>query len=104
MKDIKKTVKNKARVEGCIAEAYIAEEISNFVSLYFASSTPSIRNKKPRYDDGYECHDYSCSLSTFQVPGRVHGRRGSKIISSQEKDAIMLYIYTNTLEMDDYIK
>ena len=98
------TVKNKARVQGCIVEAYIAREIANFVTLYFASGTPSLRTKKPRYDDGYETSKCNSSLSTFQVPGRAHGRRGTKILTREQYDAAMLYIYTNTLEMDDYVK
>lgn len=103
MKYVKHMVKNKARVEGCIVEAYIVDEISNTVSLYFKRDAPSIRTKRPRYDDGYETHNYNCSLSTFKVPGRVHGRRGTKVLTRNEHHAIMLYIYTNTLEMDDFV-
>jgi hypothetical protein len=88
MKYLKNMVKNKARVEGCIVEAYILEEISNIVSLY---------------DDGYETHNNNCSLSTFQVPGRGHGKRGTKVLTRDEYHAIMVYIYSNTLEMDDFV-
>lgn len=100
----KKWVKNKARVEGCITEAYIVDEISNFVSLYFASDVPSSRNKKQRVDDGYDTFSTGCSLSTFQVPGRKYGNMGSRDLSRDEHKAVMLYIYTNTLEMEDFVK
>lgn len=103
MKYLKKMVKNKARVEGCIVEAYIVEEISNIVSLYFKRDAPSSRSKRSRYDDGYETHNSNCSLSTFQVPGRVHGKRGTKVLARDEYHAILIYIYTNTLEMDDFV-
>ncbi|CAD6252847.1 unnamed protein product [Miscanthus lutarioriparius] len=49
---IKKKVRNKACVEAAIVEAFLVEEATNFLSLYFKSSLPSIRNKMPRYDDG----------------------------------------------------
>lgn len=104
MKYLKKMVKNKACVEGCITEAYIVEEISKFVSLYFKSDVPSSRSKNRRYDDGYETMNYNCSISTFQVPGRAHGRQGTKVLTKDEYHTIMLHIYTNTLEMDEYIK
>ena len=103
MKYLKKMVKNKARVEGCIIKAYIVEEISNIVSLYFKRDAPSSRSKRSRYDDGYETHNSNCSLSTFQVPGRVHGKRGTKVLARDEYHAILIYIYTNTLEMDDFV-
>jgi hypothetical protein len=103
MKYLKNMVKNKARVEGCIVEAYILEEISNIVSLYFKRDAPSSRTKRPRYDDGYETHNNNCSLSTFQVLGCGHGKHGTKVLTRDEYHAIMVYIYTNTLEMDDFV-
>ncbi|KAM0893013.1 hypothetical protein ACQ4PT_025374 [Festuca glaucescens] len=104
MGKFKKWVKNKARVEGCITEAYIVDEISNFVSLYFASDVPSSRNKKQRVDDGYDTFATGCSLSTFQVPGKKYGNMGSCDLSRDEHKPVMLYIYTNTLEMEDFVK
>ena len=36
LKKIRSTIRNKARVEGCIAEAYALKEITFFSSTYFA--------------------------------------------------------------------
>ncbi|WVZ90630.1 hypothetical protein U9M48_036915 [Paspalum notatum var. saurae] len=47
LKRLKATVRNKARVEGCIAEAFALKEISHFSSKYFAQknnvSAPTLR-------------------------------------------------------------
>jgi hypothetical protein len=40
-----------ARVEAAMVEAFLVEEVTNNLSLYFKSTAPSIRNKIPRYDD-----------------------------------------------------
>ncbi len=36
LKKLKYTVRKKARVEGCIAEAFACKEITNFSSMYFS--------------------------------------------------------------------
>jgi hypothetical protein len=36
LKKLRYTVRNKARVEGCIAEAFTCKEIANFSSMYFS--------------------------------------------------------------------
>jgi hypothetical protein len=36
LKKLRATVRNKARVEGCIAEAFTCKEITNFSSMYFS--------------------------------------------------------------------
>jgi hypothetical protein len=36
LKKLRVTVRNKARVEGCIAEAFACKEITNFSSKYFS--------------------------------------------------------------------
>jgi hypothetical protein len=36
LKKLRATVRNKARVEGCITEAFTCKEITNFSSMYFS--------------------------------------------------------------------
>jgi hypothetical protein len=36
LKKLRATMRNKARVEGCIAEAFTCKEIINFSSMYFS--------------------------------------------------------------------
>ena len=52
MHELKMKVRNKAKVEGSIAEAYIMEEISNFCSMYFEPEIQTRRTRPPRNDDG----------------------------------------------------
>ncbi|GKD63878.1 transposon-like protein, partial [Tanacetum coccineum] len=49
---LKKKVKNKARVESSICEAYIMEEISNFCTHYFESHVETNSRRVGRNDDG----------------------------------------------------
>lgn len=44
---LKRKVKNKARTEGSICEAYILEEISNFSSFIFQSTSSNKMNQVP---------------------------------------------------------
>jgi len=48
---LRRKVRNKARVEGCIVEAELVEEATNNLSLFFRPEARSVRNKVPRYDD-----------------------------------------------------
>ncbi|XP_074324318.1 uncharacterized protein LOC141661233 [Apium graveolens] len=47
---VKLTVKNKACVEGSMAERYIEEELTNFCSLYFESDVATLHNRLQRND------------------------------------------------------
>jgi hypothetical protein len=48
LKKLRATVRNKTRVEGCIAEAFTCKEITNFSSMYF-SRTNNVNAHTPRY-------------------------------------------------------
>lgn len=69
---LKKKVKNRARVEGSIVEAYIIEEVSTFCSLYFDLNVEKRFNRIPRNDDGGEIEPNG-RLSIFTSPGRAFG-------------------------------
>ncbi|KAJ8755630.1 hypothetical protein K2173_022225 [Erythroxylum novogranatense] len=49
---LKKNVKNKARVEGSICNAYLVEEASTFCGYYFEPHVNTRARKVPRNDDG----------------------------------------------------
>lgn len=101
---LRKKVRNKARVEGSIVEAYLVEETSNFLSLYFNPKVRSARNKMHRYDDGSSQFDSTYNLEIFQYPGRCISPRGCRALTIEEYKAATLYILTNTPEMDDFFK
>ncbi|XP_040380983.1 uncharacterized protein LOC102709376 isoform X2 [Oryza brachyantha] len=101
---LRKKVRNKARVEGCIVEAELVEEATNYLSLYFKPTARSIRNKIPRYDDGACTFESSCNIEIFKYPGRCTSPRGIRSLSLEEYEAAFLYILTNMLEMDGLFK
>jgi len=84
---LKAKVQNKARVEGCIVEAELVEEATNFLTLFFRSQARSIRNKIPRYDDGAATFKSSCDLGLFQVPGRFMSPRGVHELRKEKYEA-----------------
>jgi len=104
IKKLKKKVRNKARVEGCIVEASLVEEATNFVSLYFRASARSTKNKMPRYDDGASTFASVCDLEIFQYSGRCISPRGTHELSREEYKVAFLYILTNIPEMDDFFE
>jgi hypothetical protein len=48
LKKFRATMRNKARVEGCIAEAFMCKEITNFSSMYFSRAN-NVNGHTPRY-------------------------------------------------------
>ncbi|WVZ85623.1 hypothetical protein U9M48_032525, partial [Paspalum notatum var. saurae] len=66
----RKKVRNKARVEGSIVEGYRVEEVSNFMSLYFADHVRTKHTRVLRHDDGGFTVSIS-SLSIFSLPYRM---------------------------------
>jgi hypothetical protein len=104
IQQLKKKVRNKARVEGCIIEAELVEEATNFLSLYFKSHVRSVRNKAARYDDGASTYHSSCNLEHFQYPGRCTSPRGVRPLSTEEYEAAFLYVLMNMPEMDEHFK
>nr|GEW63825.1 hypothetical protein [Tanacetum cinerariifolium] len=68
---LKKKVKNKARVESSICEAYIMEEISNFYSHYFEPHVLTNSTSVKRNDNGSNVNEREDVLSIFKHPGEV---------------------------------
>ena len=100
---LKKTVKNKAQVEGSIAEAYLLQEISDFSSLYFSEHLQTRWNTVPRNDDGGRVDAAEGSLSVFTHPGR--GTSGSRDSYLDDRDLVAAthYVLLNINEMRPYI-
>uniref|UniRef100_K3Y2Y9 DUF4218 domain-containing protein n=1 Tax=Setaria italica TaxID=4555 RepID=K3Y2Y9_SETIT len=101
---LKAKVQNKACVEGCIVEAQLVEEATNFLTLLFRSQARSIRNKIPRYDDGAANFKSSSDIGLFQVPGHCMKPRGVHELPKEKYEAAFLYILTNMPEMDEFFQ
>jgi hypothetical protein len=98
----RKKVRNKARVKGSIVEGYRVEEVSNFMSLYFADHVRTKHTRVPRHDDGgFKAPDDW--LSIFSVPYRTLGRSRSRNLTREEWQAARVYALLNCAEVDKYV-
>jgi hypothetical protein len=92
LKKLRASVRNKARVEGCIAEAFALKEISQFSTRYFARANnafaPSVRlhveNESPQ-----------STLQIFANPGKAVGKGSVRHIEGSDLNTLMLYMYSN---------
>jgi hypothetical protein len=62
LKTLRKKYRNKGKIEASIAEAYILEEVSNFIEKYYADNLPSVHNPPPHYNAG----ENESNLSLFR--------------------------------------
>jgi hypothetical protein len=92
-------VGNKARVEGCITEEFKLKEITYFTSVYFTkyhnANAPTIRY---HMDEDIPCSD----LQIFQWTGMIVGASTTYQPTEEEQVSVLLYMYTNMDEMDQY--
>ena len=97
--DSSQKCRNKAKIEASIVEAYILEEVSNFTEKYYTKNLPSVHNLPPHYNAG----ENESNLSLFQ------GQLGSASASTtnlciEEWHSIMLYVLTNLVEVQPYVR
>ena len=100
---LKRKVRNKAKVEGSICEAYILEEISNFASLYFDPSIQTRYINIPRNDDGRE-QKMDNKLSIFKHPCRPIGKGQHIFLTDEELQIVETYILVNCKESESYLQ
>jgi hypothetical protein len=98
---LKLMVGNRARVEGCIAEAFTLKEVAYFSSVYFAEEN-IVNAPMMQYnvDEEPPCSD----LSIFASMGTTVGSSTSYYSTSEEKKDALLYMYANIDGMDKYFE
>ena len=86
-------MKNKARVEGSICNAYLVEEASLFCSYYFEEHVHTMHRRVPRNNDvcGENWEENEETLSIFKYPGRAFGQATSRQLSLEEFHASHAY-------------
>jgi hypothetical protein len=98
---LKPIVGNRARVEGCITEAFTLKEVAYFSSVYFVEkhnvNAPTIRYN---VDEEPPCSD----LSIFASRGITVGSSTSYYSTSEERKVDLLYMYDNIDGMDKYFE
>ena len=91
---LKRKVKNKARIEGSICEAYILEEITNFCSTYFKPHVATNRTRASRNDNGYQ-ESNDGILKVFNASGKPSGKMKKRYLNDEELRAAQLYVLLN---------
>jgi hypothetical protein len=95
LKKLRATVRNKARVDGCIAEAFACKENTNFSSMYFSHAN-NVNAHTPWYHIVKEVP--LSELSIFQWKGKCIGAPSEHYVMDEEWNYTMLYMYTNMME------
>jgi hypothetical protein len=99
LKKLRARVRNKAKVEGCIAKEFKLKEIAYFNSVHFAEhhnvNTPTFRY---HVDKDILCSD----LQIFQWTGVTVGASTAYQPTEEEQMSALLYMYANMDEMDQY--
>jgi hypothetical protein len=100
MKKLRVTVRNKARVEGCIGEVFTCKEITNFSRKYF-----SCANNMNAHTTRYHIVEVPLNeLSIFQWKSKGVGAPSAHYVTDNEWNYTMLYIYTNMEEVQPYFE
>ena len=97
-------VKNKARPEGSICEAYLALETTHFCSYYFEPHVQYSTSRVGRNEDDLEDDTIQPILSIFNLPGRLSGSHNRRYLNDKEYDAARLCILLNYSEVRSYIE
>jgi hypothetical protein len=101
-KYIRNITGNKARIEACIAEATIRQEMADAVTTYFPDEVATMHNPVTRYNVDEPKNDPKLLL--FQCPGGKAGAGENCKLTKEEKDCIMLYVLINMTEVLDFMR
>jgi hypothetical protein len=80
---------NKARVEGCIAEAFTAREITLFLSKYFLDAN-NVNAQTTQYHIAEEAP--LTDLSAFQWDGKGVGSYTSHLVGMKQHNKTLLFL------------
>nr|GLL21135.1 uncharacterized protein LOC109179592 [Ipomoea trifida] len=105
LRKLKNNVKNKAKVEGSISNAYLVEEASSFCSYYFEDHVSTKHRNVPRNADNTEYVDeQEETLSIFKYPGRAFGKSKARYMTDEEFKAAQTYVLLNCSEVEPFIE
>ena len=107
LNQLKNDVKNKARVEWSVVNAYLLREASIFCSHYFNTGVPTCNRKLPRNDNGGGDEKADANhdkLDIFSYHGRHYGRFTNRMMSDEEVHAAQTYIHLNEDKIKHYIR
>jgi hypothetical protein len=101
LKKLRSTICNKTRVEGCIVEAFVCKEITNFSSMYFSHAN----NVNAHTTQYHVVRDVLLSeLSNFHWKGKGVGDTSAHYVTNKEWNYSMLYMYKDIEEVQPYFE
>ncbi|KAL6572933.1 hypothetical protein OROHE_002409 [Orobanche hederae] len=101
LRKLKNNVKNKNRVEGSIANAYLMEEASSFCSYYFEEHVGTKARNVPRNEDVDE-DDREDIISLFRQSSRAFGKKKTRYLTDNEYNAARAYVLLNCDEVSPF--
>ncbi|XP_031116582.1 uncharacterized protein LOC116020237 [Ipomoea triloba] len=106
LRKLKNNVKNKAKVEGSISNAYLVEEASSFCSYYFEDHVSTKHRNVPRNADSseYVVDEHKETLSIFKYSGRAFGKSKARYMTNEEFKAAQTYVLLNCSEVEPFIE
>jgi hypothetical protein len=102
MGDSKRTVKNKARVEGSICASYLHRETSHFCSYYFNNLMLTPKSTRNEVID--DCERSPWTLSVFRLSGRDSGAEKEYWMSDAEMRSARVHVLINCTEVGPYLE
>ena len=99
---MKKYVRNKARLEGSIAEGYTINEALTYCSMYLRDI--ETRFNRPERNTDYVKARPSSSISVFQQLARPFGKPKSIMMTQEEREKVRWYILNNTEKLHPYLE
>ncbi|XP_050217509.1 uncharacterized protein LOC126668348 [Mercurialis annua] len=102
LRTLKNYVRNLARPEGSIAEAYITKECLNFCSLYF-HGVETIYNRVERNNFPVQI-GVENGFSIFSNNARPLGATEYKTLSHSDFEKLQWYVLNNCEDVDEYLK
>jgi hypothetical protein len=102
MGDSKRTVKNKARVEGSICASYLHRETSHFCSHYF--NNLMLTPKSTRNEVTGECERSPWTLSVICISGCYSGADKEYWMSDAEMRSANVLVMINCTEVAPYLE
>ena len=100
MGDSKRSIKNKARVEGSICASYLHRETTYFCSHYFNNSMLSPLN----WRNEVQFQSDVSTLSVFKQQGRHAGRESIHWLTDAELRSAHVHVLINCTEVKPYLE
>jgi len=100
MDTLKGYARNRARPEGSIVEAYIANEALTFCSRYMDDVVTTFNRDDDKWDQGVSDSD----LSIFQHGVKLLGEHRQTYLDDKEFDKICWYVLNNCDEVEPYLR